>query len=194
MTHGKPHVALSTCVGCHPDFTPDCTHFVDRLGTASLDLEDRSLPGAERSVSVHVLSWTHTIGALPLRAAGPPQPSPYNPVPAGEDGAHTERLFVRCRAVIDEAAGIKTFVFAAPEPAGLGKARPVAYKPGQYASFNFLVGFPVSLAPPSPVQARPTCQLSAICSGGSDFANPCGMWLSCKHVHHSCAFPSCWPF
>lgn len=110
-------------------------------GAATLDLEDRSLPGAQRSVAVRVLNWTHAIGALPLRAAGPPQPSPYNPVAAdGGAGAGAERLFVRCKAVIDEAAGIKTFVFAAPEPAGMGKAVPLAYKPGQYASFDFQVG------------------------------------------------------
>ena len=86
------------------------------------------------------MGWTHALGALPLRAAGPPQPSPYNPVAADGDGATGERLFVRCREVRDEADGIKTFVFAAPEPPGMGKGRPVAYKPGQYASFDFQVG------------------------------------------------------
>jgi hypothetical protein len=70
-------------------------------------MEDTSLPGAQRSVSVRVLNWRHAARALPL-SADAPQPSPYNPTSA--DGQ--QRLFVQCREVVQEAEGIKTFRFS----------------------------------------------------------------------------------
>ncbi len=48
-------------------------------GHASVDLEDRSLPGAERVLAFRIDSWTAQPAALPLAAQGPVEYSPYNP-------------------------------------------------------------------------------------------------------------------
>ena len=48
-------------------------------GRASIDLEDRSLPGAQRVLAFRTAGWAHTRGALPLAVEGPVGYSPYNP-------------------------------------------------------------------------------------------------------------------
>ncbi len=58
------------------------SYFSTRLlsaGHASVDLEDRSLPGAERVLAFRIEGWAHERVALPLAATGPPEYSPYNP-------------------------------------------------------------------------------------------------------------------
>ena len=81
-------------------------------GRASIDLDDRSLPGAQRVLAFQIKRWAHERAALPLAAAGPPKYSPYNP--RGGSGGEAPR-YARLVAVADAAAGIKTFTFAWPE-------------------------------------------------------------------------------
>lgn len=108
-------------------------------GRASIDLADRSLPGAQRVLAFAIERWAHARAALPLAAAGPPEYSPYNPR-GGAGGAPA--CYARLVAVADAAAGIKTFTFAWPEPAArTGRPEPFAYQAGMYASFDF-VGIP----------------------------------------------------
>jgi len=63
--------------GSEPDPEQPCA--CARPGRASIDLEDRSLPGAERAVAVAVDAWAQARGALPLACEGPVLFSPYNP-------------------------------------------------------------------------------------------------------------------
>ena len=104
-------------------------------GTASIDLADRSLPGAQRALAFRIERWAHERAALPVTAAGPPEYSPYNP----RDAAGAEqRRYARLVRVADAAAGIKTFTFAWPEAAvRTSRPEPFAYQAGMYASFDF---------------------------------------------------------
>ncbi|KAK9825888.1 hypothetical protein WJX81_001613 [Elliptochloris bilobata] len=115
------------------DFTTGDT--LRLIGRASIDLEDRSLPGAERVLAFRTADWAHERGALPLAATGPPEYSPYNP--RSSAGAE-QRRYAKLVRVADAAAGIKTFTFAWPEAAvRISRAEPFNYQPGMYASFDF---------------------------------------------------------
>ena len=107
-------------------------------GRASIDLDDRSLPGAQRVLAFAIERWAHARAALPLAAAGPPEYSPYNPR-GGAGGAPAR--YARLVAAADAAAGIKTFTFAWPEvptrqrpswPPALTETRHQCQKVGPY--------------------------------------------------------------
>ena len=106
------------------------------IGRAHVDLKDRSLPGAQRSVHFQLDSWTWLAGSLPMRTTGEVEFSPYNPAP------DANASFVRCVRIEQAARGIKTFTFSRPETAhGRIPLHPLRYKPGQFGSFNFEVRF-----------------------------------------------------
>ena len=72
---------------------------------------------------------------LVLFQVGEVNASPYNPT----QGNAADRLYVKCVGAEEAAAGIKSFSFSWPEPAGRGKRQPFDYLPGQYGSFDFQV-------------------------------------------------------
>jgi hypothetical protein len=109
-------------------------------GTASIDFNSHSMPGAEHVVVLSLAEWVFTPAALPLAAPAPVlEPSPYNPRLLQEGPAQLQEL--ECVSVVDAAVGIKSFEVEAPaawmEAAAAGQA---PYQPGQYASFDFDLG------------------------------------------------------
>lgn len=91
-------------------------------GHATIDFNDRSLPGAQRVVSLRVQAWRYIHKALSIHPAPLIEASPYNPQ------SHAA-IRVECIAVRSESSDVKTFVFKAPEH--------FTYESGQYATFEF---------------------------------------------------------
>lgn len=126
-------------------------------GKAWVDFEDRSLPGAMRTVSFDVQGFVHIPHALPLRQQGPIDWSPFLPqtpaaIQAGLESdvdeenqtrsatevgktevSSTEAL--QCVSVVKDTADISTFEFRLPTSKASSGSAP--YLPGQYASFEF---------------------------------------------------------
>jgi hypothetical protein len=110
-------------------------------GEARVAFEERTLPGAQRTLHFVVHAWRHVARALPILPAPVLEASPYNPRPAAGQpaAAAAAAVQVTCVSVRDEARGIKTFEFEAP-PA----LRRAGHRAGQYASFT------LRLPPPPP--------------------------------------------
>ncbi|KAK9820168.1 hypothetical protein WJX72_007024 [[Myrmecia] bisecta] len=125
-------------------------------GEAQILFEERALPGALRTIQVRVQRWVCVRRALPLTVeAGADFYSPYNPgrpmfAAAAADAAGLlsnaslkdspaskppSLHHLTCVAVTDETHDVRTYHFKAPaDPDG---SRSLAYKAGQYASFDF---------------------------------------------------------
>ncbi|CAD7703928.1 unnamed protein product [Ostreobium quekettii] len=100
-------------------------------GRAAVLFEDRTLPGAQRTVEFRVEEFSHVRAALPLAVKGPVEASPHNPVAVGEGDDRVQ--LVECVWVKDEATGVKTFEFRMPVG---DDGEPLDYLPGQYGSFD----------------------------------------------------------
>ena len=105
-------------------------------GRAAVDFEERSLPGAQRTVRFVVERWRHARSALPIEPAPLLEASPHNP--RSSVAQRTQQEMVTCTGVTQDAAGIKTFEFQAP-PSMLRRheAGEACFLPGQHASFDF---------------------------------------------------------
>ena len=95
-------------------------------GQAKVNLQDIEALGASRSVTVKILSYKLTFGALPLEFDVIPQLSPFNP---GLQGSGDEIHFLGTTV---ETHDTKSFYFNAK--------RPLDISPGQYGTFSIQKG------------------------------------------------------
>ena len=150
-------------------------------GHARVDLKDRSLPGAQRSVHFQLEAWTWQAAGLPMRTSGEVEYSPYNPTP------DANRSFVRCVKIEQAARGIKTFTFSRPESSnGRIPLQPLRYKPGQFGSFNFEASRSIYYH-----ACTTSCTPSAECYTERGFSD-CWLWAKCVTKYYrelQCARP-----
>ena len=79
------------------------------------------------------------------------------------DPNHTSDCrWLKCREIVCEAEGIKTFRFSQPEAAGTSEKHSVVYQPGQYATFDFQVNWPAP-APSCAWACRPAPLILCMC-------------------------------
>ncbi|BDA45400.1 probable flavohemoprotein at C-terminar half [Coccomyxa sp. Obi] len=100
-------------------------------GHAQILWDDRSLPGAQRTLEFVTSRWVHVKGGLPIRTEGPVQLSPYNPLPDTSGSSVVTGLKVVSRH--NETPDIVTFTFEVPKRSD---GKPFC-EAGQFASFDF---------------------------------------------------------
>ncbi|PNW84703.1 hypothetical protein CHLRE_03g155350v5 [Chlamydomonas reinhardtii] len=166
-------------------------------GTAETDFQDRSLPGAQRSVRFTVTHFIHAAGALPIdtsaaaAAAKPVQFSPYLPKDAPPPLAPGQVWTPRTAgAAHDGAAAVAAAIAAgavAPAPAeqvevvsvrwaaegiktfefAMPKGQPTSYVAGQYAVFEFPACYERPAAEGPPASASVADTAASCCCGGT---------------------------
>eukprot|EP00208_Stichococcus_sp_RCC1054_P001207 CAMPEP_0206146014 /NCGR_PEP_ID=MMETSP1473-20131121/29247_1 /ASSEMBLY_ACC=CAM_ASM_001109 /TAXON_ID=1461547 /ORGANISM="Stichococcus sp, Strain RCC1054" /LENGTH=576 /DNA_ID=CAMNT_0053542437 /DNA_START=347 /DNA_END=2074 /DNA_ORIENTATION=+ len=124
----NPHIGLLFI-----DF--DTGDTLQLTGNGSVLWDERSLPGAQRTMKFDTVKWVHVLGALPITTRGPVQPSPYNPLPASADGSTASVVGLKLLARRNETHDIVTFEFEVPKSAE-GEEKPFC-EAGQFASFDF---------------------------------------------------------
>ncbi|BDA45470.1 probable 3-ketosteroid-9-alpha-monooxygenase, ferredoxin reductase at C-terminar half [Coccomyxa sp. Obi] len=119
-------------------------------GRACILFDDHELPGAERSIEFVTERWVRIEGALPVRAPGPVDFSPFNPrgpyqysetlVKERIKQLHNNYVsgdalveYLACVDVRQESWNVKTYTFQAPRE---GFVR-FSFKAGQYGTFDF---------------------------------------------------------